>query len=124
MVFAQLCLNQHEVVINFLSGVTINGRNGLDIVLTSWTTYHSDFQGQYQQKLRYGKVTKWSVVIAESVRRLFVLRSHSFYLHSRSAVALTKVFMSNDPRVSAIQVRGNMIVSSTSRKCPALYNIL
>ncbi|KAF9211537.1 hypothetical protein BGZ59_007935 [Podila verticillata] len=83
MVFAQLCLNQHEVVINFLSGVTINGRNGLDIVLTSWTTYHSDFQGQYQQKV--------------------------------SAVALTKVFMSNDPRVSAIQVRGNMIVSSTSR---------
>ncbi|KAG0092221.1 hypothetical protein BGZ93_003846 [Podila epicladia] len=83
MVFAQLCLNQHEVVINFLSGVTINDRNGLDIVLTSWTTYHSDFQGQYQQKV--------------------------------SAIALTKVFMSSDPRVAAIQVRGNMIVSSTSR---------
>ncbi|KAG0343942.1 hypothetical protein BG004_004876 [Podila humilis] len=83
LVFANLCLNQHEDVVDFLSGVTIHGRNGLEIVLTSWTTYHSDFQGQYQQKL--------------------------------SAVALAKLFMSNDPHVAAIQVRGNMIVTPSSR---------
>lgn len=73
MVFAQLCLNQHEVVINFLSGVTINGRNGLDIVLTSWTTYHSDFQGQYQQKVRYRKFATCDVIfcVKRSLALLF-----------------------------------------------------
>lgn len=53
MVFAQLCLNQHPVIINFLSGITINGRNGLDIVLSAWLANHADFQGLYNQKVRY-----------------------------------------------------------------------
>lgn len=53
MVFAQLCLNQHSVVINFLSGITISGRNGLDIVLSAWLANHADFQGLYNQKVRY-----------------------------------------------------------------------
>ncbi|KAF9583313.1 hypothetical protein BGW38_009768 [Lunasporangiospora selenospora] len=83
IVFAQLCLNQHEVVINFLSGIDINGRNGLEIVLSTWLTNHLDFQGHYYQKV--------------------------------SAVALTKVFMSEDPRVGAVQVRGDPIVSESTR---------
>ncbi|KAI1299168.1 hypothetical protein EDD11_006488 [Mortierella claussenii] len=84
MVFVQLSLMQHETVINFLSGIDINGRNGLDIVLTSWVSNHADFQGLYHQKV--------------------------------STVALTKIFNSRDPRVSAIQVRGDMIVSASSRR--------
>jgi len=52
MVFAQLCLNQHEVVINFLSGLNINGRNGLDIVMSAWLGNHADFTGVYNQKVR------------------------------------------------------------------------
>ncbi|KAG0356145.1 hypothetical protein BG005_004912 [Podila minutissima] len=83
MVFAQLCLNQHSVVINFLSGITISGRNGLDIVLSAWLANHADFQGLYNQKV--------------------------------SAVALTKVYMSADPRVYAVQVNGDLIVSKSSR---------
>ncbi|KAG0347825.1 hypothetical protein BG004_006848 [Podila humilis] len=83
MVFAQLCVNQHTVVIDFLSGITINGRNGLDIVLAAWLANHADFQGLYNQKV--------------------------------STVALTKVFMSADPRVSSVQVNGDLIVSKSSR---------
>ncbi|KAG0311531.1 hypothetical protein BGZ99_010110, partial [Dissophora globulifera] len=83
MVFAQLCLNQHEVVINFLSGLNLNGRNGLDIVMAAWLANHADFTGLYNQKV--------------------------------SAVALTKIFMSGDPRVAAVQVNGDLIVSKSSR---------
>ncbi|KAI1321026.1 hypothetical protein EDD11_008607 [Mortierella claussenii] len=83
MVFAQLCLNQHEVVINFLSGLNVNGRNGLQIVMAAWLDNHADFTGLYNQKV--------------------------------SAVALTKIFMSADPRVAAIQVNGDLIVSKSSR---------
>ncbi|GJJ78574.1 importin-9 [Entomortierella parvispora] len=83
MVFAHLCLNQHEVVINFLSGINIQGRNGLDIVLSAWLANHADFTGIYNQKV--------------------------------STVALTKVYMSADPRVNAVQVNGELIVSKSSR---------
>ncbi|KAF9103924.1 hypothetical protein BGX29_002731 [Mortierella sp. GBA35] len=84
MVFAQLCLNQHETIINFLSGVDVRGQNGLHIVLTAWLLNHADFQGLYHQKV--------------------------------STVALTKVFTSGDPRVSAIQVKGDIILSENSRR--------
>ncbi|KAF8937564.1 armadillo-type protein [Dissophora ornata] len=84
MVFAQLCINQHETAINFLSEININQRNGLDIVLTAWLSNHMDFQGLYNQKV--------------------------------SAVALTRIFTSNDPRVNAIQVKGDLILSESSRR--------
>lgn len=58
MVFAQLCLTQHEVVINFLSSVDVNGRNGLDIVLSAWLANHTDFQGLYNQKVSTVALTK------------------------------------------------------------------
>ncbi|KAG0350437.1 hypothetical protein BGZ54_003828 [Gamsiella multidivaricata] len=83
MVFAQLCLSQHEVVINFLSGLNVNGRNGLEIVMSAWLANHADFTGLYNQKV--------------------------------SAVALTKIFMSGDPRVAAVQVNGDLIISKSSR---------
>ncbi|KAK3819975.1 MAG: armadillo-type protein [Benniella sp.] len=83
MVFAQLCLSQHEVVINFLSGLNINGRNGLDIVMSAWLGNHADFTGVYNQKV--------------------------------STVALTKMFMSADPRIAAVQVQGDLIVPTSSR---------
>ncbi|KAF9083483.1 hypothetical protein BGX23_011399 [Mortierella sp. AD031] len=83
MVFAQLCLTQHEVVINFLSGLNINGRNGLDIVLAAWLANHTDFQGLYNQKV--------------------------------STIALTKIYMSGDPRVASVQVNGDLIVPKSTR---------
>ncbi|KAF9198116.1 hypothetical protein BGZ49_001176 [Haplosporangium sp. Z 27] len=58
MVFAQLCLNQHEVVINFLSGLNVNGRNGLDIVMSAWLANHTDFTGLYNQKVSAVALTK------------------------------------------------------------------
>ncbi|KAF9581008.1 hypothetical protein BGW38_002133, partial [Lunasporangiospora selenospora] len=51
MVFAQLCLNQHDVVIGFLHGININGRNGLEILMSAWLANHADFQGLYNQKV-------------------------------------------------------------------------
>ncbi|ORZ27537.1 armadillo-type protein [Lobosporangium transversale] len=83
MVFAQLSLNQHDVVINFLSGLNINGRNGLDIVMASWLGNHADFTGLYNQKV--------------------------------STVALTKIFMSGDPRIATVQVNGDLIVPTSTR---------
>jgi hypothetical protein len=53
MVFAHLCLNQHETVINFLDTVDVRGQSGLHIVLTAWLLNHADFQGLYHQKVRY-----------------------------------------------------------------------
>ncbi|KAG0243915.1 armadillo-type protein [Mortierella sp. GBAus27b] len=58
MVFAQLCLNQHEVVINFLSGLNVNGRNGLTIVMGAWLANHADFTGVYNQKVSTVALTK------------------------------------------------------------------
>ncbi|KAF9145048.1 hypothetical protein BG015_012018 [Linnemannia schmuckeri] len=100
MVFAQLCLNQHEIVVNFLDTVDVRGKNGLQIVLTAWLLNHADFQGLYHQKV--------------------------------SAVALTKVFTSGDPRVAAIQIKGDMILTessrrttrSTARKAPSQYTVV
>ncbi|KAG0068374.1 hypothetical protein BGZ89_004825 [Linnemannia elongata] len=100
MVFAHLCLNQHETVINFLDTVDVRGQNGLQIVLTAWLLNHADFQGLYHQKV--------------------------------SAVALTKVFTSGDPRVAVIQVKGDMILTensrrttrSTARKAPNQYTVV
>lgn len=53
MVFAHLCINQHDTVINFLDSVDVRGQNGLQIVLTVWLLNHADFQGLYHQKVRY-----------------------------------------------------------------------
>ncbi|KAG0276851.1 hypothetical protein BGZ95_006953 [Linnemannia exigua] len=100
MVFAQLCLNQHETVINFLDTVDVRGQNGLQIVLTAWLLNHADFQGLYYQKV--------------------------------SAIALTKVFTSGDPRIAAIQIKGDMILTensrrttrSTARKAPNQYTVI
>ncbi|KAG0255861.1 hypothetical protein DFQ27_006018 [Actinomortierella ambigua] len=58
MVFAHLCLNQHEVVLNFLSGLTIQGRNGLEIVLAAWLENHTDIQGLYNQKVSTVALTR------------------------------------------------------------------
>ncbi|KAG0235968.1 hypothetical protein BGW42_004423 [Actinomortierella wolfii] len=58
MVFAHLCLNQHEVVLNFLSGLNIQGRNGLEIVLAAWLENHADIQGLYNQKVSTVALTK------------------------------------------------------------------
>ncbi|KAF9910763.1 hypothetical protein BX616_010777 [Lobosporangium transversale] len=84
MVFAYLFLDQQGAQIDFLSAMTIDGRTGLDVVLTSWLLNHVDFQGVYYQKL--------------------------------STVALTKAFIAADPRMLAIHVKGDMIVTNSSRR--------
>jgi hypothetical protein len=51
-VFLQLLQSQAETVISFLTGVTINGKNGLEIFLRSWCENYQDFQGYYILKLK------------------------------------------------------------------------
>ncbi|CAG8583002.1 8092_t:CDS:10, partial [Paraglomus brasilianum] len=83
IVFAHLILTQLETVVNFLSNLNINGKNGLEILLSMWFENYECFQGYYSQRV--------------------------------SAIALTKLFLSGDPRVLNVQVQGDLIVTNTNR---------
>ncbi|KAJ3299143.1 hypothetical protein HK104_009937 [Borealophlyctis nickersoniae] len=84
MVFAHLIQTQMETVINFLTGITINGKDGLSILLNAWCEHFGDFQGFYSIKVRC------------------------------SATAMAKLFMSGDPRLQAITVKGDLIEESNN----------
>lgn len=120
MVFAQLCLNQHETVINFLDAVDVRGQNGLHIVLTAWLLNHADFQGLYHQKMRHVShlVTSVLTMLIDPLYffELLSINNCSHLITCSSAVALTKVFTSGDPRVAEIQVKGDMILTENSRR--------
>lgn len=45
LVFARLVLKQAQDVVDFLAGLTLGGRNGLEVVLTSWLANTSYFSG-------------------------------------------------------------------------------
>ena len=53
MIFAHLMLNQLSTVVEFLSTLDINGRNGLELLLNTWLENHESFQGYYSIKVRY-----------------------------------------------------------------------
>ncbi|RKO89834.1 armadillo-type protein, partial [Blyttiomyces helicus] len=51
MVFAHLIQTRMETVIDFLSGLTIENKNGLAILLNAWCENFADFQGFYSIKV-------------------------------------------------------------------------
>ncbi|KAI9028536.1 armadillo-type protein [Hyaloraphidium curvatum] len=57
-VFLQLLQTQAETVVSFLSGLTINGKNGLEIFLRAWCENYQYFQGYYVLKLNAISMTK------------------------------------------------------------------
>ncbi|CAG8445061.1 3579_t:CDS:10 [Funneliformis caledonium] len=83
MIFAHLMLSQLSTVVEFLSTLDINGRNGLELLLNIWLENHESFQGYYSIKV--------------------------------SSIALSKLFLSGDPRIQGIQVKGDLIVTNSSR---------
>jgi len=111
IVFAHLILTQLETVVDFLSNLNINGKNGLEILLSMWFENYECFQGYYSQKVRY-------CCYFESIK-LFAAVSNKFKDHTHalclcSAIALTKLFLSGDPRVLNVQVKGDLIVTNTN----------
>ncbi|TPX69623.1 hypothetical protein SpCBS45565_g02263 [Spizellomyces sp. 'palustris'] len=51
MVFAHLILNHPETVIDFLSQLDLNGKNGLELIIELWCEHFGDFQGFYSIKV-------------------------------------------------------------------------
>ncbi|CAG8433682.1 10406_t:CDS:10 [Diversispora eburnea] len=47
LIFAHLILNQQSTVIDFLANLDINGRNGLEVLLSTWFENHESFHGYY-----------------------------------------------------------------------------
>ncbi|KAI8975506.1 armadillo-type protein [Mycotypha africana] len=79
MVFTHLFISQQDTVFQFLCDSQINGRNGLEILMTTWCENYDSFSGYYTIKV--------------------------------SAVALSKIFLSSDPRLQNITVKGEIIVN-------------
>ena len=106
MIFAHLLLNQLHTVIEFLSTLNINGRNGLGTLLNTWLENHESFQGYYSIKVRYELL--WC--------NCSYFLSYHFYIryHFYSAIALSKLFLSGDSRIQGIQVKGDLVVTNSS----------
>ncbi|KAI8336598.1 armadillo-type protein [Chlamydoabsidia padenii] len=51
LVFAQLINSQQDTVLGFLSNTTINGKNGLEILMTHWVDNYESFSGYYSLKV-------------------------------------------------------------------------
>lgn len=52
MIYAHLIQTQPASVIEFLSILDLDGRNGLECFLTIWLENYEFFQGYYQLKLK------------------------------------------------------------------------
>ncbi|GAN01450.1 importin-9 [Mucor ambiguus] len=79
MVFAHLVISQQDTVFQFLCETNINGKSGLEILMTTWCENYDSFSGYYTMKA--------------------------------SAIALSKVFLSSDPRLQNITVKGEIVVN-------------
>ncbi|KAG9295192.1 hypothetical protein G9A89_006173 [Geosiphon pyriformis] len=84
IIFAHLIIIQLETVVNFLSNLEFNERNGLELLLSTWFENYESFQGYYSLKV--------------------------------SAIALSKLFLSADPRIQNIQVKGDLIITPNSTR--------
>lgn len=79
MVFAHLVISQQDTVFQFLCNTQINGKSGLEILMTTWCENYDSFSGYYTIKV--------------------------------SAIALSKIYLSSDPRLQNITVKGEIIVN-------------
>ncbi|CAO3648112.1 unnamed protein product [Mucor hiemalis] len=79
MVFAHLVISQQDTVFQFLCNTQINGKSGLEILMTTWCENYDSFSGYYTMKV--------------------------------SAIALSKIYLSSDPRLLNILVKGEIIVN-------------
>lgn len=79
MVFAHLVISQQDTVFQFLCNTQINGKSGLEILMTTWCENYDSFSGYYTMKV--------------------------------SAIALSKIYLSSDPRLANITVKGEIIVN-------------
>ncbi|KAK1755603.1 armadillo-type protein [Echria macrotheca] len=83
IVFARLSLEGAQDVVAFLSNIQINGRSGLQVVLSKWLENSINFAGY------------------DEIRQ--------------NVIALSKIYSLNDPRVSQIQVKGELIIPTSNR---------
>ena len=83
MVFAHLVISQQEFVIQVLCNTVINGKTGLEILMTTWCENYDSFSGYYTMKV--------------------------------SAIALSKIYLTGDPRLNNIMVKGEIIVNPNAR---------
>ncbi|CEP15960.1 hypothetical protein [Parasitella parasitica] len=100
MVFAHLVISQQDTVFQFLCDTNIEGKSGLEILMTTWCDNYDSFSGYYVIKV--------------------------------SAIALSKIFLSSDPRLQTITVKGEIVVNpnagiitrSRSKRNPDQYTAI
>lgn len=52
MVFAHLVISQQDTVFQFLCDAQVNGKSGLEILMTTWCENYDSFSGYYTIKVR------------------------------------------------------------------------
>lgn len=103
LVFARLVLKQAKDVVDFLAGLSIRDMNGLQVVLGAWLENSSSFSGYEEIRQKYGYI--WTGFLD--------LRINS---HRRdSVIALSQLYRLQDPRLSQIMVKGDLIVPESNR---------
>ena len=101
IVFARLSLISAHEVVDFLAQLQIGNDNGLQVVMTKWLENSVNFAGY------------------DEIRQKFV-HSHTGHVIDltdiyNSVIALSKLYDLSDPRMSQVQVKGDLIVPRSDR---------
>lgn len=104
LVFARLVLKQAKDVVDFLAGLSIRDMNGLQIVLGAWLENSSSFSGYEEIRQKYAYA-----------RAQFLKRVRMNSQRCDSVIALSRLYQLQDPRLSQIMVKGDLIVPESNR---------
>jgi hypothetical protein len=100
LVFARLSLTNASEVVDFLAGFDINGHNGLQVVLAKWLENSISFAGYDEIRQKY------------SLSLLYRYYGLTVYA---SVIALSKLYDLKDPRISQIEVKGDLVPNTDGR---------
>lgn len=89
---------------DFLAGLSIGDMNGLQIVLGAWLENSSSFSGYEEIRQKY--VYNWAQLL------LRVIKNSQ---RCDSVIALSRLYQLQDPRLSQIMVKGDLIVPESNR---------
>ena len=106
LVFARLSLTNAAEVVEFLAGLDIEGKSGLQVVLAKWLENSINFAGYDEIRQKYDCPLLSSIGMRTDC--------------VDSVIALSKLYDLKDPRIAQIQVRGDLIVTQEDRKSTRL----
>lgn len=104
LVFARLSLISASEVVSFLADVQIGNQSGLEVVISKWLENSINFAGYEEIRQKYDSATSSVQTFPDHTK-----------LTLSSIIALTRLWELNDPRLAAIQVKGELIMPESNR---------